>query len=182
LLKEAGNLEDRTALKLFVYLGLRVSEACHLNTDWVSQGEVTIPLSQPCECSNCTSSQHPGEWHAKSKAAARVLPVIDILAVDLYDFLRLSPRGFQMTRQGMWWKIKYLAKNANIHVKGLSHGTIYPHVLRATCATKLAIKGMSAPALCYWMGWASISMGEHYINIARAKSEAHAQYRHIMGQ
>lgn len=176
LFQEAKTFEDRLMLKLMVYLGLRVSEVAHLRVDWIHNGEIRIPASQPCDCSNCK-----GEWHPKSKASIRSLPITDIIANDLYTFLQRSPRGFHITRQEIWWKIKQIAKRAKIKIGGLSGDTIFPHALRATAATNFAAKGMTAVALCYVMGWAELEMGQHYINIAKAKSEAHKQMKEILG-
>ena len=176
LLQEAQGVEDRLILQLMLYVGLRVSEVAHLNNSWVKGDEIRIPLSQTCDCINCKS----GEWKAKSKASNRVIPVPVSIMRDLTEYLRQSPRGFTLTRQALWWKIKQMSKRANIRVRGLSSDTIYPHVLRATCATILASKGMSVAALCYVMGWQSIEVGQHYISIAKAKQDAQEQFRKIM--
>lgn len=176
LFNEAESFENLLMLKLMAYLGLRVSEIAHLRADWIHEGEIRIPPSQLCDCSNCK-----GEWHAKSKASVRSLPIPNIIADDLYTFLGHSPTGFNRTRQALWWKVKQIAKRAKSQIKGPSGDTVFPHALRATAATNFATKGMSAVALCYIMGWAELEMGQHYINIAKAKSEAHKQMKEILG-
>ena len=175
LLGAAESPEDRLIIELMVILGLRVSEVAHLNADWLKEEEIRIPRSQPCGCSNCR-----GEWHSKSEASARSIPIPETMIRTLHTFLRESPEGFHLTRQALWQKIKGIAKKAKIKAKGLSKDTIYPHVLRATAASRLATAGMSAPALCYIMGWSSIEMGQHYISIAQAKVEAHRQLKQIL--
>lgn len=176
LIANAEWLEDRLAIKLMVYLGMRVSEVAHLRRDWIEGGELCIPASQPCDCANCK-----GTWHAKSKASIRTLPIPELIANDLYTFLQQSPEGFHITRVTLWWKIKKIAKKAGIRVKGMSKETISPHILRATAATRLAAGGMSAVGLCYFCGWSSLKMGQHYINITMAKRDAYRQFKEIMG-
>ncbi len=175
LLKETESSEDRLILELMALLGLRASEVAHLRAEWVKDGEIRKPRSQSCNCSSCQ-----GEWKSKSEASVRSIPIPNLMADSLYTFLSQSPGGFHLTRQAIWQKVKTVAKRAKIKVRGLSEDTIYPHVLRATAASRLASAGMSAPALCYIMGWASIEMGVHYINIAQAKAEAHRQLKQIL--
>ncbi len=180
LIHACQSLEDKVLIKLCLYAGLRVSEVAHLNAEWVHNTltglEISIPESQPCDCSRCK-----GMWYPKTKTSVRTIPVTTPLLADLQEFLRLSPKGFQKTRQSLWWRLKQVASRAKIHQRGLAYNTTFCHALRATCATILATKGMSAPALSYFMGWKSIEIGQHYINIAQAKDEAQKQARQIMG-
>ena len=175
LLKEAQTIEDRLILELMCYLGMRVSEIAHLRADWVKEGEIRIPLRQPCNCSNCR-----GEWRAKSKAGARNIP-IPVTMADLHTFLQQSPDGFHLTRQALWAKIKKLAKQAKIKVKGLSGDTIFCHALRATAATRLAESGIPVSALAYIMGWANIEIASAYVNIASAKKSAGEALKRLYG-
>lgn len=181
LLKEAYTLANRLIMKLMVFLGLRASEVAHFKGDWVQRNEIHIPAEQPCNCVNCQKSPHPGKWKPKTKAGIRVLPVVDVLAADLYQFVKESPDGFNLTRQAIWWEVKQIAKKAGIRQKGLAKDTIYPHALRATAATYLASKGMDAQALAYAMGWSNIAVAQHYITLAKAKALAHQQMREILG-
>ena len=174
LIEACESLEDRLALKLMAYLGMRVSEVAHLCRDWVNSGEIRIPASQPCDCASCK-----GTWSAKSKASVRVLPVPELIANDLYTFLHQSPEGFHITRVALWWKVKRIAKKAGIKTKGMAGGTISPHILRATAATHLA-SHLTASELCYLLGWESLEMGEHYINLAQAKAGAHQKVRELL--
>ncbi len=52
----------------------------------------------------------------------------------------------------------------------------YPHALRATFATRLAEKGISAPSLTYLLGWESLAPAESYIqsSMRRAHEEMRA--------
>ena len=176
LLNVPAEPEEKLLLKLMLYCGLRVGEAVHLNANWIQEDCIKIPPSQTCAHAECK-----GEWKAKSKASVRIIPIPEYMKGELAEFLHQQPQGFGFTRQKAYGIVKRLCRQAKIRVKGLSGDTIYPHVLRATCATNLAAKGMSAVALCYLMGWSSIEIGQHYIHIAQAKQEAHRQFREIMG-
>lgn len=176
LLRTPAEFEHRLMVKLMIYLGLRIGECVHLNASWLQEGNIRIPMFQKCDHAECEY-----EWHPKSKASIRVLPVPGDMQEDLYTFLGHHPNGFGLTRQAAYTVVKRMCKQAGIKVKGLSGDTIYPHVLRSTCATILATRRMSAVGLCYIMGWSSIDMGQHYINIAQAKKEAHKQFKEIMG-
>ena len=167
LLGETTELEDRVALELMCYLGLRVSEICHLRRNWVRDGEIRIPRSQPCNCSNCQ-----GEWRAKSMASVRSIPIPDLIAKDLYMFLEHTDGFPPLTRQALWWKVKQIAKKAKIK-------ECFPHSLRATAATRMSAF-LTAPELCYTLGWRNLEMGQHYINIFQAKAGASKKIKEML--
>ena len=171
ILAEAQSEEEKLILELMVYLGLRASEIVHLRATWLHGDELNIPRTQPCDCSSCR--EKGGVWSAKSDAAARSIAMPKAIQERLTQMLLQSPKGFSFTRQALWQKVKRWGKRAKIKM-------IYPHALRATAATRLAERGMSAPALAYTLGWTNISMAWHYVNIAHAKAEAHQQMRRIM--
>lgn len=50
------------------------------------------------------------------------------------------------------------------HAAELDADDIYPHALRATCAEKLAARGLDVTALTQMMGWAQFSTAEAYIS------------------
>ncbi|MFC2032360.1 tyrosine-type recombinase/integrase [Chloroflexota bacterium] len=55
----------------------------------------------------------------------------------------------------------------------------YPHALRATFATKLAEQGISAPSLCYLMGWESLQTAEAYVQSSMKR--AHSEFKELVG-
>ena len=173
LLQICSELEDRLIIKMALYCGLRASEICHLNALWLDgQGNIKIPASQSCDCGECK-----GEWRAKTKASARTIPIAGSIRDDLLAYLRLNPRGIQKSRITIWQRTKALMRRAGIRFSGPAKNTAFPHALRATCATLLAKGGMPSMAICYFMGWKSLSVAEHYITLAEAQ-EAASQYVH----
>jgi len=161
---------DKVLVGLCAFTGLRVGEAIHLNASWIKEGCVVIPSSMPCNCWECKG----GDWHPKTKAGARTIPLPSILKPVLMDYLRAHPEGLKMTRQTANNRVKALQEKA-----GLPH--IFPHALRASYATLLSIKGMNAAELCVVMGWSRISMGEHYIQLTQAKAGVKQKIKEIFG-
>jgi len=180
LLTESETLSNRLIIELMVFLGMRASEVAHFNSNWVRREEIHIPPEQPCDCVNCQKSSHPGKWKPKTRSGVRVLPIVDAIRNDLFTYINQSPKGFNLTRQAIWWNVKQISRRAGIKQKGLAKDTIYPHALRATAATFLASKGMDAQALAYVLGWSNIAIAQHYITLARAKNLAHQQMRDIL--
>lgn len=68
---------------------------------------------------------------------------------------------------------KKIARHAHIF------RNLYPHCLRATEATLLAYKKISAPSLKYIMGWQSLQAAEDYVksDMKLAHAEVDANYQ-----
>lgn len=185
LLFEAPTLEDRLMLKLMAYLGMRVSEVCHMKASWIEQGEIRIPPSQPCDCVNCQQERKnkpKGFWYAKTKKSVRDLPIPNAISDDLYQYFHDRPQGLSITRQALWHRIKHIGKKAKIVEKGVSGNTTFSHALRATAATMFVKKGMNnAAALCYIMGWSDIKTAQSYIDLVQSKDLAHQKLKDILG-
>ena len=169
LWRACQELDDKALVGLLLFEGMRVSEATHLKADWVRQGEIHIPTKMECSCWTCSDR---GYFQPKSKASARVIPIVETLLPHLLTFLQYKPGGLGYSRIYAWKRIKYLGEQA-----GVSYVT--PHTLRATFATSLAKSGASAVTICYLLGWASLIIGQHYINIAKAKEEGTALMRRM---
>ncbi len=177
LLAVCETLEDKVLIKSMLYMGLRASEVGHLNAQWLDgQGNIKVPPRQPCDCSECK-----GEWKPKTSASIRTVPIPKIIREDLLELLALHREGLKLHRSTIWQRVKRLLKKAGIKSHGPAGNTAYPHALRATCATLLAKGGMSAVALCYYMGWADLKVGDHYIKLSEAKEGAITQARKIFG-
>lgn len=153
-------LADKILVGLLMMLGLRVSEAVHLQASWIREDAVHIPPQIACNCWGCSGT---GIWKPKSKAGVRVIPIVETLLPHLLTFLQHQPDGLGYSRIYAWKRVKELAKEAGI-------AYLSPHILRATAATAFASAGFTAPELCYVMGWANIAMGSHYIQIVQAKA------------
>lgn len=181
VLQVCSTLEERIIVGVPLFLGLRVGELVHMCADWLtSDGNLSIPMSQPCGCTDCVKKKG-GVWKPKTGAGVRTVPISRPIQKDLLRFLAMQPKGLQVSRIRIWYWTKDILKRAGVKQKGLAGSTIYPHALRATCASMLAAGGMSAANLAYFMGWSSIAVGDHYVKLAQAKQGAMAQARNIFG-
>ena len=167
--------KDKALVGLLVWCGLRVSEAIHLRESWmVGTTTIRIPRQMSCNCWEC-ATEREGVWKPKSKAGAREIPIPGTLVPPLLRCLAAYPNGLItiMNRVTAWKTVKKLAGEAGIRKK------VFPHSLRASYATILATKGLTAAELCYVLGWSDISMGSHYIQIAQARAGSASKIREI---
>ena len=149
--------------------------------DWITQeGNLRIPRTQACNCAECMRL-HSGEWKPKTKAGARTLPIPERMKKDLAELLRVKPYGMGVSRVGLYYRTKTVLHRAKVRFRGVAGNTAFPHALRATCASILARNGMSAVNLCYFMGWKSIAIGDHYIRVVTAKEGALKEAKAIFG-
>lgn len=168
------DLDERITIGGQLFLGLRVGELAHMRADWITQeGTLRIPSQMACNCAECARVRD-GMWRPKTKAGARTLPIPQRLRKDLAELFKVKPYGLGISRTGLYYRTKTILKRAKV-----KYG--FPHALRATCATMLASGGMSAPALSYFMGWKSISIGDAYIRLSTAKSQALKEAQSIFG-
>lgn len=180
VLNACSTLEERFIIGSQIFLGLRAGELAHFNSQWItSDGQnIKIPLFMPCSCVYC--ARRSNEWRPKTKAGARMLPISKPLRPVLTKFLEKSPGGLGYSRIGVYNKTKAVLKRVKLMKRpGLAGGVPFPHALRATCAGILARAGMSAIALCFFMGWESIQIADHYIRASQAQDEALRQARAI---
>lgn len=174
LWRVAKELDDKVLVGLTMMEGMRVSEAVHLKSDWIrtagDHSEISIPVHMECGCGGCR--KRGGYWKPKSKAGARIIPVVVTFQPHLLQLLKHQPYGLGYTRKTAWRRIKELAEKA-----GISY--LSPHILRATAATNFAKAGFTAPELCYVMGWSRIEMGSHYIQIVQARAGVAAKMQKV---
>ena len=183
LLRVCDNLRDRVMVKMPLFLGLRASEAVHMDRRWIDEEQnLRVPSRMDCWCGECSRRPgRPGVWRPKSKAGTRVLGIPQVLKEDLGPFLVANPKGLGVSRYVLHHQLKRLMRQANIVIHGLGEDSGFPHILRATCATMLAAGGMTAPQLCYHMGWKNLSEADHYIRLATMKSSATKAAINIFG-
>ena len=175
LLMACHGLKDKVIIFSLVYGGLRVSELKHLRRSWVDleQSTITIPTRQYCSCVECnhidrkTGKSKEGIWRPKTKRGARTILIHPTLLPVLRDFLAVNEK-IGLSRVAIWARVKKVARQAHIF------RNIYPHCLRATAATMLALEKISAPSLKYTMGWSSLQAAEDYI-----KSEMHQAHSEL---
>jgi len=162
-------------------MGLRVGELSHMRGDWITEeGNLKIPSQIMCNCAECARMRN-GLWKPKTRAGARTLPIPERMRKDLAELFRIKPYGMEVSRVGLYYRTKRILLRAGIKFKGLSKDTGFPHCLRSSCATMLALGGMSPIGLCAFMGWKSINIGSHYIQAAQAKQLAITEARRIFG-
>ena len=148
---------DRVVISLCGYCGMRESEVAHCKKAWVNFQErtVEIPISQPCECGECTKLRG-GMWYPKTKVGARTVPIREngIEAIKLFfeydDAIKCS-------RQTIYNRVKEIARISGITKR------VHPHALRSAYASYWGQNGMSTPNLLYIMGWKKIETGNRYV-------------------
>jgi integrase/recombinase XerD len=155
--KTALGLRDRTMIEMAYDCGLRASELC------------SIVISNIDETG--------GVMYVKGKGRKeRIVPYVGALraAVRRYleearpvlagsvrsDYLFLSSRGNQMSRQELWNIVQRRGKNA-----GISRSRLHPHVLRHSLATHLQRRGMDLRTLQELLGHSSIATTEKYAHL-----------------
>ena len=180
LIRVCEDTRSRVIVKVPLFLGLRASEAVHLDVRWInSAGDLRIPWSMPCSCGEC--SKKGVAWKPKTKAGVRVIGIPKVVGGDLGRFLGDSPGGLGISRFVFHHRLKKLMQQAGIVIPGLGGNSGYPHILRATCATMLAEGGMNAVQLCYTMGWANLQIGAHYVHLAAMRTAAPKTAKEIFG-
>jgi len=178
LIGACRGIRDSFIISCLTFCGLRVSELAHLKRSWVNieDATITIPERQYCSCWECnyvnpkTGKCKEGIWKPKTKKGARTVLMGSKILPIINQFL-LGSDGLNLTRQRIWQRVKELAKDARI-----LHN-VYPHCLRATAATRLAYKNISAASLKYVMGWEKLEAADAYV-----KSDmklAHKEIREI---
>lgn len=180
-LKACLDLTDRIIIKCLMFLGLRVSELCHMNSTWITaEGELRIPTAQKCNCAECARNRG-GEWRPKTKAGARTVHIPERLRKDLSELLRMQPYGLNLSRIGVWYRVKTILKRANVKFPAPAGKTGFPHCMRATCASMLVAGGMNELSLTYYMGWADINMAKTYVKMFQVKPKAMQEAKEIFG-
>ena len=101
------------------------------------------------------------EWTPKTKSGARLIPLYDVNLIDLIsvqDFVNDKTR-MPESRYEIWRIVKKMAKRAF----GTEHTKVYPHSLRATCASLWASQDVSLNKLTAIMGWSGTASAKPYI-------------------
>jgi len=154
LIGACSNKLEKLIIIGLIYTGMRVSEFSHFKAGWIKwqNNIIQIPSQMPCSCPECR-----GSWKPKSKNGARIIPIIDErLRAVLRNYFTLYD-DIKMHRSTIFRKVREIASRTDIKNK------VYPHSLRATFATMLAYKGVSAGTLMTVLGWGRIDTAQHYI-------------------
>jgi len=96
-------------------------------------------------------------WLPKTKKSARVIPVFNKRLIKMLKSYFEYHDKFELNRFQIWERVK------KVSGKALPDKRLYPHALRATCATNLARKGFGAYDLTTFLGWESIATANSYV-------------------
>lgn len=159
---------DYLVVCLPLYTGMRIGEVQHLKATWLDRGFIQIPARQICGCGECKRFRG-GVWKPKTRAGIRSLL---LQPPQLESALRDIGTGINRCRRNLEWRFQKIRERSGIA------RWVYPHCLRASFATKMAERGMSAPALAYTMGWTGLMSAESYIQSTARR--AHEEWQHIL--
>ena len=170
LLSACRDLLDNLTIRLPLYTGMRIGEVQHLKTSWLDweKGIIIIPARQKCSCYECKKWRKE-IWTPKTQAGQRSL----LITPELEPYLQQLKDGINRTRQALEQRFERIRQRSALNK------VCYPHALRATFATHMAEKGMSAPSLTYLLGWESLEPAESYIQSSQKR--AHQEMREVMG-
>jgi len=164
----ALGFRDRTMLEMLYATGLRVSELVNLKFEQISfrQGVVRI-IGKGNKERLVPVGEEAMSWLENYMTQARKT----ILGERQCDYLFVTNRGDNMTRQAFWHIIKRHAKKAQIN-KELS-----PHTLRHAFATHLLNHGADLRVVQLLLGHSDLSTTQIYTHIARERlKELHSKY------
>jgi len=170
LLDACRDLLDNLVVRLPLYAGMRIGEVQHLKQSWLDweKGIITLPARQQCGCYECRKWR--GEvWTPKTTAGQRSLVIVP----ELEPYLRQLGGGINRNRQALEQRFQRIRDRSGF-LK-----VAYPHCLRASFATRLAEQGISAPSLCYLMGWESLQTAEAYVQSSMKR--AHSEFKELAG-
>ena len=164
----ALGFRDRTMLEMLYATGLRVSELVNLKFEQISfrQGVVRI-IGKGNKERLVPVGEEAMSWLESYMSQARKT----ILGERQCDYLFVTNRAGNMTRQAFWHIIKRHAKKAGIN-KELS-----PHTLRHAFATHLLNHGADLRVVQLLLGHSDLSTTQIYTHIARERlKELHSKY------
>lgn len=168
LLDACHDLLDNLTIRLPLYAGMRIGEVQHLKESWLDwdKGIIIIPARQQCSCYECRKWRNE-VWSAKTKAGQRSLVIVP----ELEQYLRQLRHGINRSRQALEQRFERIRQRSGLHK------VCYPHALRASFATNLSEAGISAPSLCYLLGWESLQTAESYIQSSMRR--AHDEFKEL---
>lgn len=159
---------DKTMLELLYATGLRVSELVELTFRQINfrQGCVRI-IGKGDKERLVPIGEEAMDWLERYVSGARQ----DILGNRQSDYLFVTGRATNMTRQAFWHIIKRYARQAGIN-KHLS-----PHTLRHAFATHLLNHGADLRVVQLLLGHSDLSTTQIYTHIAQQRlKELHTKY------
>lgn len=155
---QALGFRDRTMLELVYAAGLRVSELVELTFQQVNFRQGCVRITGKGDKERLVPiGEEAMYWLEHYISGARK----EILGIRQSDYLFITARGSQMTRQAFWHNIKRYAKKAGI-TQDLS-----PHTLRHAFATHLLNHGADLRVVQLLLGHSDLSTTQIYTHIAQ---------------
>lgn len=181
--KVINSFYEKFAFIVLLFTGLRVSEFIHMRKNWVDFKNyyIVVPEKQKCNCNRCKSNRiklrekdvddlndHQktildGYWVPKTASSARTLPIVPEAREVIDKFFKKHKAVLEV------FPMPQYVNNTLNRLQRRSKIKIFPHSLRATFATMLAIDGFDAYKLTDMMGWASIDVAKSYILMSGAE-------------
>jgi integrase/recombinase XerD len=169
----ALGMRDRAMLELLYATGLRVSELVNIKTNELSlqQGIIRI-IGKGDKERLVPMGETAIDWVSQYLQTSRS----DLLKKKaVSDFLFVTARGSEMTRQAFWYLIKKYALAADIKK------SISPHTLRHAFATHLLNHGADLRVVQLLLGHSDLSTTQIYTHVAQARLEALHKEHHPRG-
>lgn len=166
-------LRDKAMLELLYATGLRVTELVSLEQSQVSlqQGVVRV-VGKGNKERLVPMGDEAVVWLQKYKDEARS----DLMrGKGISNFLFVTRRGSNMTRQAFWYLIKKYASKVGISQK------ISPHTLRHAFATHLLNYGADLRVVQLLLGHSDLSTTQIYTHVAKARLQSLHQEHHPRG-
>lgn len=165
---DAIGLRDRAMLETLYASGLRVSELVGLTFSQVSLNQgLTRIMGKGSKERLTPLGEEAVFWIQEYINKARP----ELLGRQVSDYLFLSRRGSNMTRQTFWYRLKAMAKQSGIA------SNITPHTLRHAFATHLLNHGADLRAVQMLLGHSDLSTTQIYTHIAQHRlSELHKKH------
>lgn len=148
ILGEAQDGVDRVIFNTLGEGGLRERELVHLRRYWLEDGKVVIP-----------AADSDSGFRAKTRRAARTIPLREMnpeaWRILLEWFERHEELGVCATT--VWRRVHLAGRRAKLRNR------IFPHALRARCATVWAYRLNNVRVLLDIFGWEDAQTAERYI-------------------
>jgi len=149
-----------------LYTGMRISEFIHMRRDWLDFDEmlIRIPREIKCLCQSCKKDKvHPNIWRTKTKAAARIIPILPEVHGRFLGYFSDHKKIMVRikSRRMAYYYLHKLGERAGVK--------LFPHQLRGTFATLLAEKEFTHWQILSVLGWTDIKTAMEYITLSGAR-------------
>lgn len=156
VLDEARDGLDHVIFNTLGEGGLRERELVHLRRYWLEDGKLVIPAADPVS-----------GFHAKTRRAARTIPLKD-MSRSAWHILRdwfEDHEGVGVCATTVWRRVMLAGRRGGLRRQ------LFPHALRARCATYWAYRINNVTILQDVFGWESPQVAQRYIAHAGGQAE-----------